>query len=797
MPRNLWPLVPGRSSWAEVGFSVGLAILGMMSIALRHGIPAFRHDWMWPFLSDQLLMLPRIDTSPTDLIGPTAPDPFIGIIPLHWAIAGLAAIFTSKVVLLFYLGFVCLAAALGATKLSRAAFPELTPWPFVAGIAYLGSPVFFNKLVAGHYYYLASYAVLPWGIWTFLRMRQKPPLFYGIVSGLVLALSCIQIQFIAIALAVVTVLGVLYRSALAAIIASFTIILTSAAQIISFWIYRSSPTLTNFRTNPHWILNNSSSTLDAFRQIGYAPRYFESAAYPWQLVALWAIPVLAAASLIARPGRLHRLAWLAGGTFTTFIVAGAKGPLSSLILFMFSFPAAAIFRELYHLAVIPALVFSVLASAGAAALFRVSRLGAVVLSALTIAASTPLFTNAYRPLLRQYDFSKEILDVSERIPQGSGRLIWIPARQPISPDRISWGLDPFVWPTTKVAALSEYAPTGSLAVALTSLNERPLLAAEALAAENVEYIAVRDGFYSNPYGELEPALKNVVVGIHRIPQIVKDLPAPFELIARMPGVTLYRNPFHRGALISTPVACSTTIWFDKPWVVRDLESVCWGCDSALAAVITVGEDTDDPRTSWQPATRWSWAIPWLSAADYGVWTLGSQRLTIRSETHASGTLKMVLACDRSSSVEVRTRSGGAVIRCQRTPQWIDTGINTSEGRVTLMTHVGGTWFGGGVYASEPTFGHLCLSRSHQSTLLATAYSASPEWTLRKFRSGHREPTPVILSGQKQGWLIHGRLGAKDVVTLDRLAVIRFALILAAATWIGGSATALILGARSR
>lgn len=748
------------------------AVLAVRSIIAMSGIPAFRHDWQWPFLGEQLTQLPRLDIS---LIHPmsVSPNPYVGIIPAHAVLAVAATLMPSKLVLILYLVGVFALSFLGATRLTLAVFPEAGKFALLAGMIYAGNPVAFNKLVAGHYYYLGAFALFPWGVKALLLCRNR----YrdGLLPGILFGLTNIQLQFIALsALAIVTSI-LLLRRWRSGTISLAVLLTTTLPQILAPIFMHNESVLAMQQTNSHWLDNNSALLIDALRGIGYAPHYYESVASRLELQSLWLLPAISASALLIRSRRKQVVTLLVVSLLFCIIISGTRGPASELVGRIFEFGPTSLFRELYHLAVVPSLVWAILVPIVVRKVFERSRAVGMVLAIACSIEALPLIANSYTTLLPQFDYGTMQLAVLSALPDDAGRVVWLPARQPLGPGSAVGGVDPFGLPTHRHDSLFEFWPDNLFSAALNRVEDDSGLSSESFAALGVKYIVLRHGFVSRRREGLEPRLRPLVTAGEG--NVLKPLATPFRHVFSVSGADVYANPLYQGDRRIVQARCSNT-W--TPDALADDDAECWGGSTIRAKAVLVAR-SDDPREHWQPVANWSDAFAWIRYPDAGFISLSKEELVLRPPARSSDDgLFVSLACRVKSRVSLRVGPVRHLIPCETRPKWVQTGIRARDGDVSILAAPAGTWLRKAIYSALPP-GRQSISKT-ASKVLVTSYAASDQWQAWTDGTLMR---PVVLQGGRQAWLSHGRTA--DIIDLRYGNLIRACLVFSALAWIASLA----------
>ncbi|MBV9276851.1 MAG: hypothetical protein JOZ97_01300, partial [Candidatus Eremiobacteraeota bacterium] len=180
------------------------ALCGVLVVLplLGPGLPAYQHDWSWPFSRASVItgVIGHLSLWNSSGLGGSnalaSANPLLPIFALLGLVVG--AVPSGKLVLL---GCVVLA-ALGTAWCARRDFAASPAGATLAALAYVSSPVVLNKVAAGHVGYWCAYALLPW-----IFERTRASIAYGshryVTLGLLCALSTLQPQFALFSLIVV------------------------------------------------------------------------------------------------------------------------------------------------------------------------------------------------------------------------------------------------------------------------------------------------------------------------------------------------------------------------------------------------------------------------------------------------------------------------------------------------------------------------------------------------------------------------------------------------------------------
>jgi hypothetical protein len=409
------------------------AALAIAACLVPHAVPVFTQDWAWPLTRGQGWQMAHVATNVWRDSGFGSP----WTAPNSWSIGvaiGVACAWLGPyVTLVAFLTATIALATFGTATLLRAC--GVGAFGQVAGaIVYAASPVFMNKVHAGHIYYLVGFACMPLAC-AFLIRSAAGARGEAFVGGLLLALGAGQFQFFEITIVALALVG--FSIAGVAAIRPFAIavatglayhatdyaVMASAAKNVLFFPELPTPQFENALSTP---LVSAFSALAYIA--GYATAGFGSAASTVEiaidtlLVAGLALAMFAALS--NRPGPQIR-AVLAGAALTivgAFATAGYDGPFAGPLEWLFAnVPLATAFREFYHQAALLALGTALVAGIAADAPSRIGRLAGSVPAALL--ASIFLVAMVRDPLAASGSFDTGLAASVSSVP---GRTVYVP-----------------------------------------------------------------------------------------------------------------------------------------------------------------------------------------------------------------------------------------------------------------------------------------------------------------------------------------------------------------------------------
>jgi hypothetical protein len=420
------------------------------AFAFRTGVPGFRHDWLWPMHSStfvrRLLETGFSQWNPHG-IGSGGQVPSLNLPMTFLAFLGLLHVPSGAILFTFLFAIYC-AAAIGLARCISAFDIALDPASArIVAIVYALNPICFQKTVAGHLWWLAAYAALPWFALNVrlgcVRAAQAGPRFAA--AALLFALASTQIQFLffdAVVLACIVAPFVRERRAWlgsAAVLAAGALhnamwFVIPLAPIFAFDAIPSHATL-------EWENDMSGFALPLWLFSGYN-HYDDAALSGWTVSAFAfgrvALAITATAALFARPN-LRTATFGAIAVFALAIAAGLHGPLAPILDNAILRDNSFLFlREFFHVMALYAFAAAMLA---ALALARVPWPGVRIgVAALTLPCILPFATGGLGALVPNVSLDPAENEAGFYLPHLRALL---PFQEPIGvPDDPHAGLDP-------------------------------------------------------------------------------------------------------------------------------------------------------------------------------------------------------------------------------------------------------------------------------------------------------------------------------------------------------------------
>lgn len=410
--------------------------ISVWPIVASGSVPAFQQDWAWPlsrplafeWLKSFLGLWDGRSTAHANLL----PWQTYAVLvqTLLVTIFGASFALAVWIAALEFLAAVCCTAMLGAFG--------VTSWParLTAAAFYALGPVVFTRIAAGHLAYLLGYALLPLAIALASRAIERRDATSVVALGVTVGLAGSQIQFLAIAwLAIVPLPLVLERARgwpwrLVAAAGIAVTVQLQALLPLAFGsaasLYAAQPPLLAFE------YNNSAPPDAAAVMLGYFTRYFETHAPSTEFAGLYVL-LIVALSLAMLAGRRSCVPAIflivSGGVLT----AGLYGPLSGLLGWTFEHVTyAEAFRDLHYFAVLTAAGVALGLGAGLQRL-PVAFSFATLLLVAFIAAPVVGASELREIVVPRAYVDDALADMRSAVAHGPGRVLWLPAEEPLGP----------------------------------------------------------------------------------------------------------------------------------------------------------------------------------------------------------------------------------------------------------------------------------------------------------------------------------------------------------------------------
>ncbi|HEX5275378.1 MAG TPA: hypothetical protein VFW34_08880 [Candidatus Rubrimentiphilum sp.] len=444
-----------KARWLGELFGAALAgLIACSALILHGGIPAYKHDWQWPALSQDLFSWAVSKSLGWYWQSLGTANDSVQIHPFFWLNAFIGALFGSYVALIIVVSFFVALACWGMLRLAGLYVPS-TSLCYVAGILFALSPVTVNKIVAGHLAYLAAYACVPLLALAVRRGRFWQAAFW-------FAWCLLQIQVALLAIIIVMVLG-RHRKNLRAGIFPFACVVGTILPYL--WALLQPAGLAvagSMKTSLPWELSQSATLLAALQGDGYFAHYWINAVAGTPAQAAPMIYPLALAALIVRRRRIVIALASIYGTGVA-LVWGLNGPLAIPMAWSFTHVlAASAFRELYDAAFL--ITFSASLLAALLLLIIPKRYRSMAAIAITIFFAWPWMNGSVlaqtgTPALSAAE-TTEIASALQDRPSAAEFLL-PPAANPVGPIANRFGgADPLAFPIGQMVPFWSYNDFG-------------------------------------------------------------------------------------------------------------------------------------------------------------------------------------------------------------------------------------------------------------------------------------------------------------------------------------------------
>lgn len=434
-----------------------LALLAFGSTILSPGVVCCYHDWSIPPYSQQLARFTKILFSgfSEDDLGSRR------ILTSYWldlpvgmlSSLGLNGEHVSKGILVFTFSLSGFAMYYAAVRRGLGTVSSI-----VSAIFYMSAPVYFNKAVAGHIYFLLSYAFAPLAVHFFcltLAEKNVRGLVRGVaLSSVMLSISGGQIQYFGMLFLLMFLLAISVRSFLPAMrnLALLSAIASIAFVLNPSWIFN----LLNIADSSRYVgvlvgkgsiftVSYNSDLVKAFHLTGYVGDAFENSVRTnnlnfWYIASLLLICVGFSSIFLAKGSRRLVIVLVATALVSIVFANGTSSEIGR-ILWTFAYdrltPVAAIYSEVYNIMGLAALCYAFLLGLGLQAFLarvkrnpRLGKLGvsvAILICLTTFAYAYPSYT-MYGSNLQTYVWNESYRDVYDRLANEPGyfRVLWLP-----------------------------------------------------------------------------------------------------------------------------------------------------------------------------------------------------------------------------------------------------------------------------------------------------------------------------------------------------------------------------------
>ena len=624
-----------------------LALAALWPVLFHPGLPAYQHDWSWPFDSSAVLTGAFNHLSTWNPAGLGSPNALASSNVLHLIIALPALIVPGVVAAKITLGG-CAGVAAFCMYFASVRIMRADPISgLAAALLYVTTPVLVNKIAAGHVAYWIAYAVMPLIAERAVRYAETDRSLRILAQiSLLSAVCALQPQFAVFAL-VAVIAGTLkggWRLALSAgaacLAGSVTVLLPTA-----FSFATAQPYVSALYPAPRTAWENGLSVglPDALWMTKYVVPYFQAASWH-NGIAL--ITEVCAALAIAVIGGAHRRIFIAALILAgLFFTTGTLGPAAALWTYAFAhWQAAALFRESYNANALLALGYGFAIAAASR-----WRLVSPVALLIVVITALPLFAGGIGRAVPNVIPSDDV-EMRERLRRfPPGRVAATPFDSPVTLDgRAPGGIDIAAPADLEHASLTEYPTLFPLtafslshcyceswfiqamrSAGVTGLIERTNLRSADLSRQHFRAFHPR---------RLKTRTIEKVPGIAGFARVAVEQPLSFDRLHSPDTAALSTNLGPLPGTIGTPA-----IVLPSP-----------------------DRERDDPRETWVSIDRWyALSADRLATVASGVTTLSREPLHMRA---GLGHWWVLYAAQRP--VRIRTQRGTAFLPASAHARWM-------------------------------------------------------------------------------------------------------------------------------
>ncbi|HTV74549.1 MAG TPA: hypothetical protein VME66_12710, partial [Candidatus Acidoferrales bacterium] len=334
------------------------------------------------------------------------------------------------------------------------------------------SPVLFNKIVSGQLAYLVSYAALPLALFFCDAALQRGTARDVLILVAMLVLSACEVQIGIVAIFLVVLYALIlaqgeWRVRLCSICLVLAVFAAAETPVIVGMLTQSDNLIRSqeFSVNLAWLDANSVPPQDAIRLLGYVAHYFDQSVQAlgviW-LLASWAFVAWVAFGFVLMPVRL-RIWCLIPYVLVIVAIGGAKGVFGPVMSWLFmNVPPMHVFRELYHLMIVPALCYALAIGYSFERVCNIARerqaFAPRALPALLVvcflAYVWPMLTGNVGGWVKVLPTPQDLTVAYEHFGVYPNRVAWFPIDQPLAFEHEGAGVDPLA--ITPAGSLWQY-----------------------------------------------------------------------------------------------------------------------------------------------------------------------------------------------------------------------------------------------------------------------------------------------------------------------------------------------------
>jgi len=516
-----------------------VSLFSMRTILQQDGVIGMRHDWPIPSYSSQLqdrtteifyIWTPKS-------LGSNTVYPACYLFRLlveSFSFVGFDGEMISKAFIIFVMALSGISLFYLAKTLKLNIYSSS-----IAGFFYMLTPVMFNKIIAGHLYYLLGYALTPFIIAFFIKVidTKKVQYKYLIGAGLLYALSGSQIQFFMMIFLFLFILC-LTKDSKETIRRFFLlgIILTIVFLMHLVWIlpivanisYVSSSLTSSLGTQAlsYHEIQNGPEIINALKLEGYSHPYTysklasKSVISPLLPIFEFLIVIFSFLAIILKPKDKRVLFFSFVAIIVLFLCKAINPPIGQIFSWLFLYTPLGIFREVSHLIFIPALCYAVLMGVTFQSLserikpnlkiiklckLKKETIMTIVMVLIISMLSYPMLSGNFVGQLQTYELGPEYKQVYDKIydEKEDFRVLWTPMVGSIQYDNLNYsGTDPLIFYSPKPSFSRNVYPFTSDAnkyqqfISMNLYDNRTKFLGNLLSISTAKYIIYRDNYYS-------------------------------------------------------------------------------------------------------------------------------------------------------------------------------------------------------------------------------------------------------------------------------------------------------------
>lgn len=533
-----------RRAFASIA-AIVIGLLASWRLQIQPGTLGLVHDWsIYPGAQQNVAYAQQlIDGWFRWILGEPVTFPTEYPLRFAFAFAGLLGLGGDVVSHIFV--FIVPAAAFFCAWLLARELSGSQAGALAGGALYALSPVMLNKMVSGQAAYVTGYCALPLVLWAYERAVRTQSFYLAAGFGAALAVASIQLQLgLAAALlatfwAVLPQPGARFVKRVALLFTGFGV--AAAVHLPTFvGVVGGAPGYENraqFANATSYVSMNSVSFGDAVKLMGYLSRYMDVAIIGWTWLwndAMLAVLAAVVVGIIAAPWRFKIFA-VVSALCVFALMMGTESPFASAIIWLFAHVRyMEVFRELYHLMAVPALIYA----CALAFFFKFIRTLPVkyavyvLITGALFLTSLPMLTGDESGWVRSFSLNGAYGDVLAAKNSGATRVLWLPMDQPLSFDGYGAGVDPMS--VTERGSLWDYSLNWPLTAVDSDLHDGGDLET-ALRALTVGEVVQRDGMESQ-------LARFTIFGIDTLPFLRRSVPIDLPFERRYRRSEVYRVP---------------------------------------------------------------------------------------------------------------------------------------------------------------------------------------------------------------------------------------------------------------